>query len=173
MTQFSVDRFSRFSFSITCKARIGWGNELVVVIIVPPTISPFYVASALHVGDRASLTCAVTKGDLPLTITWTKDGRVVTTGNSITIKPVDHFTSILGIDSLSPEHNGNYSCVVQNAAAQVSHTQQLAVNGNSALDAAGLMINMPDKTSLSCPVFSYLVGFCVTYIDFTFLLVLL
>ncbi|KAL1516797.1 hypothetical protein ABEB36_000653 [Hypothenemus hampei] len=82
----------------------------------------------MHVGDRASLTCSVTKGDLPLTITWTRDGRILTPGSSVSITQVDQFTSILVIESLSPEHNGNYSCVVRNAAAQVAYTQQLAVN---------------------------------------------
>lgn len=84
----------------------------------------------MHVGDRASLTCSVTKGDLPLTIIWTKDNRILSPGSSVSITQVDQFTSILVIESLSPEHNGNYSCVVRNAAAEVAHTQQLAVNGN-------------------------------------------
>ncbi|ERL93382.1 hypothetical protein D910_10674, partial [Dendroctonus ponderosae] len=86
------------------------------------------IAPAMHVGDRASLTCSVTKGDLPLTITWKKDGRILNAGSSVSITEVDQFTSILVIESLSPEHNGNYSCVVRNAAAEVAHTQQLAVN---------------------------------------------
>lgn len=81
-------------------------------------------------GDRASLTCSVTKGDLPLTITWHKEGRAVETGQMLSITQVDQYTSILLIESLSPEHNGNYTCVVRNLAAEVSHTHQLVVNGN-------------------------------------------
>lgn len=50
----------------------------------------------------------------------------------VSITQVDQFTSILLIESLSPDHNGNYSCVVRNAAAEVSHTQQMVVNGNQA-----------------------------------------
>lgn len=101
-------------------------------IAVPPKVSPFYAEDTLHVGDRASITCSVTKGDLPLTISWHKDSRTVDPTHTISITQVDQFTSILVIDSLSPEHNGNYSCVVTNAAATVSHTQQLVVNGNLA-----------------------------------------
>ncbi|XP_076273020.1 Down syndrome cell adhesion molecule 2 isoform X2 [Rhynchophorus ferrugineus] len=116
----------------TCWARNKQGHSArrsgEVNVIVPPKISPFYAATAMHVGDRASLTCSVTKGDQPLTITWTKDGRVLTQGSSVSVTQVDPFTSILVIESLSPEHNGNYSCVVRNAAAEVAHTQQLAVN---------------------------------------------
>lgn len=100
-------------------------------VTVPPKVSPFYAEDTLHVGDRASLTCSVTKGDLPLTISWHKDARTIEPSHTISITQVDQFTSILVIDSLSPEHNGNYSCVVTNFAATVSHTQQLVVNGNS------------------------------------------
>ncbi|KAJ8924819.1 hypothetical protein NQ315_000973 [Exocentrus adspersus] len=95
---------------------------------VPPKVSPFYAEDTLHVGDRASLTCSVTKGDLPLTISWHKDGRTLEPAQMVSITQVDQFTSILVIESLSPEHNGNYSCVVRNLAAEVSHTQQLVVN---------------------------------------------
>ncbi|KAJ8974837.1 hypothetical protein NQ317_006679 [Molorchus minor] len=99
-----------------------------IVISVPPKVSPFYAEDTLHVGDRASLTCSVTKGDQPLTISWQKDGRPVEPAQMMSITQVDQFTSILVIESLSPEHNGNYSCVVRNLAAEVSHTQQLVVN---------------------------------------------
>ncbi|KAL3284947.1 hypothetical protein HHI36_019078 [Cryptolaemus montrouzieri] len=116
----------------TCWARNKQGHSArrsgEVSVIVPPKVSPFYTEETLHVGDRASLTCSVTKGDLPLTITWHKDGRMVQPAHSMSITQVDQFTSILVIESLTPEHNGNYSCVVRNAAAEVSHTQQLLVN---------------------------------------------
>ena len=102
------------------------------LITVPPKVSPFYAEDTLHVGDRASLTCSVTKGDLPLTISWTKDGRTVEPAQMVSITQVVQFTSILLIESLSPDHNGNYSCVVRNLAAEVSHTHQLVVNGNQA-----------------------------------------
>lgn len=48
----------------------------------------------------------------------------------VTVTNVDQFNSILMIESLSPDHNGNYSCVARNLAAEVSHTQQLVVHGN-------------------------------------------
>lgn len=102
----------------------------VYVLAVPPKVSPFYAEDTLHVGDRASLTCSVTKGDLPLTISWQKDGRTVEAAQMLSITQVDQYTSILLIESLSPDHNGNYSCVVRNLAAEVSHTHQLVVNGN-------------------------------------------
>lgn len=103
-----------------------------VSFTVPPKVSPFYVENSLHVGDRVSLTCSVTKGDVPLTIRWQKDGHSVEAAQMVTITLVDQFTSILAIESLTPDHNGNYSCIVENAAAEVSHTHQLVVNGKQA-----------------------------------------
>lgn len=102
------------------------------IVSVPPKVSPFYAEETLHVGDRTSLTCSVPKGDLPLTISWQKDGRTLDTSPMISITQVDQYTSILLIENLTPEHNGNYSCVVRNLAAEVKHTQQLVVNGNLA-----------------------------------------
>lgn len=55
----------------------------------------------------------------------------------VTVTNVDQFNSILMIESLSPDHNGNYSCVARNLAAEVSHTQGLVVHGNHSL---GLII---------------------------------
>lgn len=118
------------------------------IIAVPPKISPFYVENSLHVGDRTSLTCSVTKGDLPLTISWRKDGRTIDPSH-ISITQVDQFTSILLIESLSPDHNGNYSCVVRNLAAEVSHTQQIVVNGNLACRDTRLDLSFPSLMFVS------------------------
>lgn len=46
---------------------------------------------------------------------------------------MDQYNSILMIEHLSPDHNGNYSCVARNLAAEVSHTQRLVVHGNPPL----------------------------------------
>lgn len=42
---------------------------------------------------------------------------------------VDQYNSILLIESLSPEHNGSYTCSASNQAAEVSQAQELLVNG--------------------------------------------
>nr|CAD7427385.1 unnamed protein product [Timema monikensis] len=116
----------------TCSARNKQGHSArrsgEVAVIVPPKLSPFNSDRTQHVGERASLTCSVTKGDLPLTITWLKDGRVLDPAQRISVSHVDQFNSILLIESLSPDHNGNYSCVARNLAAEVVRTQQLTVN---------------------------------------------
>lgn len=51
----------------------------------------------------------------------------------VSVTNMDQYNSILMIEHLSPDHNGNYSCVARNLAAEVSHTQRLVVHGNPPL----------------------------------------
>lgn len=97
---------------------------------MPPKLNPFQsTVLQLNVGDRASLTCSVIKGDLPLTQTWRKDNRIIDASQHISIKQVDHYNSILVIENLGPEHSANYTCTVRNSAAEVEISQSLLVNG--------------------------------------------
>ncbi|XP_026827392.1 Down syndrome cell adhesion molecule-like protein Dscam2 isoform X8 [Ooceraea biroi] len=116
----------------TCWARNKQGHSARrsgdVAVIVPPKISPFTADRDLHLGERTTLTCSVTRGDLPLSITWLKDGRSMGPSERVTVTNMDQYNSILMIESLSPDHNGNYSCVARNVAAEVSRTQRLVVH---------------------------------------------
>ncbi|XP_031836498.1 Down syndrome cell adhesion molecule 2 isoform X10 [Nomia melanderi] len=116
----------------TCSARNKQGHSARrsgdVAVIVPPKISPFTADRDLHLGERTTLTCSVTRGDLPLSISWLKDGRSMGLSERVSVTNVDQYNSILMIESLSPDHNGNYSCVARNLAAEVSHTQRLVVH---------------------------------------------
>lgn len=101
-------------------------------VTVPPKISSFQsTVLQLNVGDRASLTCSVVKGDVPLTISWRKDGRAIELSSQhMSVKSVDQYNSILVIENLIADHTGNYSCCVRNLAAEVESAQSLLVNGN-------------------------------------------
>ncbi|XP_037907257.1 Down syndrome cell adhesion molecule-like protein Dscam2 isoform X5 [Hermetia illucens] len=117
----------------TCWARNKQGHSARrsgdVNVIVPPKLSPFQsTILQFNMGDRASLTCSVVKGDLPLTITWLKDDRRIDPSQHMSVKQVDQYNSILVIENLGSDHTGNYSCVVRNSAAQVENTQALLVN---------------------------------------------
>lgn len=97
---------------------------------VPPKLSPFQTSILqLNMGDRASLTCSVVKGDLPLSISWRKDNRPIDPTQHMSVKQVDQYNSILVIEILGSDHTGNYSCVVRNSAAEVENSQALLVNG--------------------------------------------
>lgn len=102
-----------------------------LLLAVPPMLSSFHTPIVqLNVGDRASFSCSVVKGDLPLTISWKKDGRLIDQGpHRMSATQVDQFNSMLVVDSLHSEHTGNYSCVVKNLAAEVQISQSLLVNG--------------------------------------------
>ncbi|XP_055845688.1 cell adhesion molecule Dscam2 isoform X7 [Episyrphus balteatus] len=117
----------------TCWARNKQGHSArrsgEVTVIVPPKLSPFQTSILqLNMGDRASLTCSVVKGDLPITITWRKDNRLIDPSQHMSVKQVDQYNSILVIENLGSDHTGNYSCVVRNLAAEVENSQALLVN---------------------------------------------
>ncbi|KAH8379056.1 hypothetical protein KR009_002841 [Drosophila setifemur] len=117
----------------TCWARNKQGHSArrsgEVTVIVPPKVSPFLTSILqLNMGDRASLTCSVVKGDLPLSMNWRKDGRPIDPTQHMSVKQVDQYNSILVIENLGSDHTGNYSCVVKNSAAEVENSQALLVN---------------------------------------------
>lgn len=125
---------------------------------MPPKITPFSFARDLNVGDRTSIQCVVVTGDLPLSFVWLKDhysslsptttsttsiSTSSTTSTDITTRQYDDFTSALSIGSITRAHSGNYTCRVSNAAATVTHTAQLQVNGNTHLTTACLPACLP------------------------------
>ncbi|KAF4517521.1 hypothetical protein B566_EDAN006523 [Ephemera danica] len=118
----------------TCTARNKQGHSArrsgEVAVIVPPKINPFLVDRNYHLGERTTLTCTVIRGDSPLVISWLHDGRVLTGGTTagVSINQVDQFNSILFIESLTPAHNGNYTCEARNEAAAATYTQRISVN---------------------------------------------
>lgn len=119
---------------------------------VGPKISPFAHASTtaglLKLGERLTLTCAIVKGDLPLIISWTLDGRPVVASASsgtgpaavpssqqqlaLKVVQIDAYTSLLSIDSLRPVHSGNYTCNVRHPelpGPPVSQSQLVLIQG--------------------------------------------
>lgn len=109
-----------------------WGK----IVAVAPKITPFQIYPTLRLGERLTLTCAVTKGDPPLTISWTFNDQPVVSGGGggssyATALQITAFTSILTVDSLQSSHGGNYSCVVANAAGRASQSQLVDVQGTT------------------------------------------
>lgn len=96
-------------------------------VSVPPFIQPFEFPR-FSIGQRVFIPCVVVSGDLPITITWQKDGRPIPASLGVTIDNID-FTSSLRISNLSLMHNGNYTCIARNDAAAVEHQSQLIVRG--------------------------------------------
>lgn len=84
-------------------------------------------------GDTALVNCLATKGDLPLDISWTFSSETLDSSlqRDITTMPLNPRASLLTINSVSANHQGNYTCIVQNAAGRAEYAASLVVNGTS------------------------------------------
>ncbi|GAB6027495.1 Down syndrome cell adhesion molecule-like protein 1 [Chamberlinius hualienensis] len=116
----------------TCIARNNNGRstrqDLQVIVLVPPEIMPFPDIQP-NEGSRAQITCAVTQGDPPIRIEWSKDGeQPIPSSLSVVERTFDQYSSSLSIDNIQSLHSGNYTCHVTNSAAIVLYTVQLSVN---------------------------------------------
>lgn len=99
---------------------------------------------------RTRTICGVSHGDLPLRLTWLKDGDTLLPSLEANVSSLDQYTSILSISSLSDSHSGDYTCVASNQASEVKYTATLRVKGNvSLLRKTKIIIRLFDATILS------------------------
>ena len=75
------------------------------------------------------MTCVVSRGDMPVTITWSLKGQKLNSGPSITTTMVGTRTSMLIISDVDFTHIGEYTCRATNVAGSVTHSAVLRVNG--------------------------------------------
>lgn len=96
---------------------------------MPPLIQPFDIPST-SVGKLMYIACVVSSGDMPIRITWHKDGQLIVPGSASGVAiETKEFMSSLQISKVTLKHNGNYTCIASNAAATVSWERQLIVTG--------------------------------------------
>ena len=77
----------------------------------PPVIVPFSFGSpVVNTGVYAQLTCVVSQGDMPITITWSLKGMELNSGPSITTTMLGRRASMLVIASVDYTHIGEYTC---------------------------------------------------------------
>lgn len=79
-------------------------------------------------GRRAGVACVVSTGDMPITITWLKDGQNISSQLEPMIDTKD-FTSFLTFQHVTKEHSGQYTCLASNPAASSNYTSPLLVQG--------------------------------------------
>lgn len=66
----------------------------------PPVMSPFNFPANSQEGSRAQVTCSVTSGDLPIYISWLKDGEPLPSSLRVSMffqsvkREFDHFSHI-------------------------------------------------------------------------------
>lgn len=103
-----------------------------------PQIAPFsFGDEAANAGDMATVQCAVIKGDLPVEIVWSLNGRPIVINadssdsnhHDIVIRRSGKRASTLTIDSVAARHAGVYSCSASNSAGSAEHAADLSVNG--------------------------------------------
>lgn len=83
----------------------------------------------VNYGDMTMLNCMVPKGDLPLKIYWTLNGKSVDQIGGITVMYPKKRISQLTIDDIKDYHAGEYTCIAQNHAGNETYSAELHVNG--------------------------------------------
>ena len=86
----------------------------------------------MNEGDFAQISCIVTSGDQPLTISWSFHGdgsESDAPDNGITTTNLGTRMSLLVIEEVKHTHQGHYTCQAKNNAGISSYSTQLKVNG--------------------------------------------
>ncbi|XP_043801758.1 Down syndrome cell adhesion molecule-like protein Dscam2 isoform X9 [Apis laboriosa] len=138
----NVERMSDQA-TYTCVARNAQGysarGTLEVQVMVGPQLAPFtFGDEAANAGEMATVQCAVIKGDLPVRIAWSLNGRRIDAGRAsaeqshdtpdIVVTRSSKRISTLTIDSVAARHAGEYSCTATNEAGSATHVSVLSVN---------------------------------------------
>ena len=85
----------------------------------------------LSAGEYAALTCRASKGDTPMTLSWTFEGRPVEASAGVQVVGVGRRTSVLSIQAVAAHHSGLYTCSANNSVGAASHSARLTVKGQS------------------------------------------
>jgi len=70
----------------------------------PPKIGRFSFLSDQEEGLRNQLNCMVTSGDLPMTVTWLKDGSHLQHDSDMSVKQTSEFSSVSSSFSMNLNH---------------------------------------------------------------------
>ena len=80
-------------------------------------------------GSFAQVSCIVTKGDQPLTISWSFHGHDISSDLGIITTPLGQMGSSLMITSVGHKHRGTFTCKASNQAGNTTQSVELRVNG--------------------------------------------
>ena len=106
-----------------------------------PVIVPFsFGRDIVNQGDFVQLTCVVTRGDRPLSITWSLKGDIVSSDPTLTTTMLGTQASMLVISSVDYQHSGVYTCRAENPAGVTTYSTELKVNGKSSWKALTIIL---------------------------------
>jgi len=90
----------------------------------------------INLDETVTVSCTITKGDLPLLIWWSVFDpelgfeRNLTTNDGVMITRSSQKISYLAIDAVKSRHRANYTCHAHNKAGSAQHSAYLAINGD-------------------------------------------
>ena len=120
---------STYSAELKVNGKTRVGTET-ILFTEKPDILPFsFGRDILNQGDFAQITCVVTRGDRPLSITWSLKGDIVSSGPTLTTNMLGTQASMLVISSVDYHHSGVYTCRAENIAGILTYSAELKVNG--------------------------------------------
>ena len=103
---------------------------LINLLSEPPNLLPLnFGQEVMDEGSFTQVSCIVTKGDQPMTISWSFHGSSITSDLGITTMPTGPMGSLLMVPSVAHKHRGNYTCKASNAVGVRTQTVELRVNG--------------------------------------------
>nr|CAD7199658.1 unnamed protein product [Timema douglasi] len=132
----------------------------VLVVNVRPVIVPFsFGDTPSNPDDVVQLTCLVTKGDSPLNVSWEFRGPLTDEAipRGVETTKLGDRTSVLMINPVMAEHQGNYTCYVVNSAGTDSHSATLTVNGMFPDNTT--LVNILNISNPAVPVLPHIVPF--------------
>ena len=115
-----------------------WQNALLPLIVKtnlffssePPNLLPLnFGQEVMDEGSFAQVSCIVTKGDQPLTISWSFHGHDISSDLGIITTPLGKMGSSLMITSVGHKHRGTFTCKASNQAGNTTQSVELRVNG--------------------------------------------
>ena len=113
------------------KSMVLWQNGTESILFTEkPDIVPFsFGRETIDQGSVAQLTCLISSGDMPLTITWSLKGDLISSDPTMTTTMIGRQMSMLIIQSVDYQHSGTYTCRAENPAGVTTYSAELRVNG--------------------------------------------
>ena len=109
--------------------------------------------------STTTVSCTVTKGDLPIEINWMFNENRLKSNDGILIYKSGQRISMLSIESVQPRHAGNYTCIARNEAGETRHTSELIVIGTSKTKKFLIIYGLSISLNILFGVYSILILF--------------